>query len=204
MTEPAIPSAHLLKDVQLGRDGVGPLLQRDYFCIIDHCSLTPKQLILEVRTRFCELPPPELVTFAHPEPCEGPMDVGDELDVTIRAAGRCRVRLVTSDDQSFTLATLKGHPEAGRITFGAYRHESGEVMFHIRSRARLSNRAFALGHFTAGEAMQTNTWTDFVEAVAFTFGRGIIGSIHTETTKVTPEPSDDDVCTPTFIASGSD
>ena len=57
---------------------------------------------------------------------------------------------------------LTGHPEAGRITFGAYRTVDGDVVFHIRSRACSSSLFNYLGFLVGGDPMQTATWTDFV------------------------------------------
>ncbi len=115
------------------------------------------------------------------------------------------MRVVNRDAQSITLATLAGHPEAGRITFGAYRNDYRDVVFHIRSRARSGSRAHYAGFLTAGEAMQTNTWTDFVQAVAYTFGDGIVGFVHAESRRMSEreEPeTDETLCAPTFLAEG--
>jgi hypothetical protein len=60
----------------------------------------------------------------------GTLEVGDELDIHIRLAGDARVRVVHTCPCSITLATLEGHPEAWRITFGAYRDANGHVVFH--------------------------------------------------------------------------
>jgi hypothetical protein len=111
------------------------------------------------------------------------------------------VRVVDRAPQSLTLATLGGHPEAGRITFGAYRNTAGQVIFHIRSRARSSSQQKYLGFMAAGEPMQTNTWTDFVKAVALTFGQGVNGDVHAEAQVIDEEPASS-VCTPTYRAEG--
>jgi hypothetical protein len=182
-------------------DGVGPLLQRDYWCVIARCRVGPAQLMTEVRHNFCQFAPEQLVQFSGS--CERELALGDELDVIIRLAGRCRVRVVHRDAQSTTLLTLQGHPEAGRITFGAYRNDEGDVVFHIRSRARASSAANYIAFMAAGEAMQTNTWTDFVQAVAHTFGEGPIGSVQAETNQVN-EGAEDDDAHPTFEARGDD
>ena len=88
------------------------------------------------------------------------------LDIRIRPAQQCGVRVIHEDAQSFTLATLEGHPEAGRITFGAYRNPAGAVIFHIRSRARSTTALQRLGFLAIGDAMQTNTWADFIRNAA--------------------------------------
>lgn len=191
-----------MSDIVRAGDGVGQLIRRDYWAIIDGSRLRPSQVIGEVASRFGDFAPEELVTFA---PVGGVgrrgLQVGDELAVDIRLAGRCAVRVVHRDACSLTLATLEGHPEAGRITFGAYRHEDGRVIFHIRSRARASTASHLAGYRVVGEPMQTNTWTDFVERVAVAVGRGAADYVFEES------QHDEDVDAdgedgPTFIARG--
>jgi hypothetical protein len=106
---------------------------------------------------------------------------------------------------SITLATLEGHPEAGRITFGAYRDAHGRVVFHIRSRARSSSLFSYLGFLLGGNPMQTATWTDFVNNVATTCGNGVVGPVHATTRVLAPderEPGDETMDCPTFVAEG--
>jgi uncharacterized protein DUF1990 len=184
-------------------EGAGPLLQRDYWALIDSCTCSPSELMELVASRFAEFAPEELVVFSHEDGRDAPLERGDELRVGIRGAGTFHVRIIHRDRQSLTMATRPGHPEAGRITFGAYRNARGDVIFHIRSRARSGSRVKYLGFRTGGEAMQTNTWTDFVNTVALTVGEGVIGFIHAETTVMEKEhESADDVRGPTFLARG--
>jgi len=62
-----------------------------------------------------------------------------------------------------------------------------------------------LGFRTGGEAMQTNTWTDFVNAVALTVGEGVIGFLHAETTLMEEaHECADDIQGPTFLARGDE
>ncbi|MES1176015.1 MAG: DUF1990 family protein [Myxococcales bacterium] len=189
---------------QLAQAGAGALLQRDYWAAIDECRVAPAELMADLRQRFCDFPPADLVSFERAEHCESPLKVGDELSIVIRMAGACRVRVTCRDEHSLTLSTLQGHPEAGRITFGCYRHESGAVVFHIRSRSRSGDAGFAAGFLTIGEAMQTNTWVDFVRTVASTYGAGVLGEVHADTEEVEPIADDDEVSRPTFVAAGAD
>ena len=189
--------------LQCAAEGSGPLLQRDYWALIERCGCSPAQVMEQVERHFAEFAPRELCVFERTGAADAPLEVGEEMRVNIRGAGEARVRVIHRDRQSFTLATLPGHPEAGRITFGAYRNEARDVIFHIRSRARSGSQVIYLGFFTGGEAMQTNTWTDFVNAVALTGGTGVIGTIHAETTVMEKEHEEaDDVQGPTFIARG--
>jgi hypothetical protein len=180
-------------------EGVGPLLQRDYWAVFSGCTLKPSELIEHIREHFCEFPPAALVRFD----ASAGFAIGAQLDIDILPAQRCAVRVIHADAQSFTLGTLEGHPEAGRITFGAYRNPNGQVIFHIRSRARSSSAPNRLGFLAIGDAMQTNTWTDFITNVAATVGSPIRDVIHAETQNVEPVAEDDEpLNSPTFLAVG--
>lgn len=181
-------------------EGVGPLFQRDYWAVLDGCGLSAPEVAAFVRERFVDLPPKALVTFRCPEGAERPLAVGDALAIHIRAVCNTGVRVIHVDDHSVTLGTLEGHPEAGRITFGAYPNEHGDVIFHIRSRARARSRKHLTGWLAAGEPMQTNTWTDFVDRLAHTVGNGVVGAIHAETQEVEEEDADRAMDRPTFIS----
>lgn len=179
--------------------GTGPLLQRDYWAVLRETPMTPSELIAYVKEHFCALPPPSLVEFS--APCG--VAAGERLDIVIRPAQPCAVQVIHEDTQSFTLGTLAGHPEAGRITFGAYRNPAGDVVFHIRSRARSSDALNRVGFLALGEAMQTNTWTDFIRNTAAGAGAAIAGAIHAGTEYVDERPEDDEpVRAPTFLAVG--
>lgn len=186
-------------EIQTAVDGAGPLLQRDYWAVFEPCSKTPVEVMDYVKSHFCELPPTSIVKFA----LQGVLEVAAELDIDIVPGQKCKVRVIHVDEQSLTLATLKGHPEAGRITFGAYRNDAGDVIFHIRSRARASSAIRYLGFMAMGEAMQTNTWTDFINCTADGIGAGIRGQIHADTVEVEDRPEDGEPLeAPTFKAVG--
>ncbi len=178
--------------------GTGPLLQRDYWAVFADCPLKPSELIGQVKAHFCELPPPSLATFV----ASCGLASGAEVDITLAPAISCRVRVVHEDAQSITLGTLAGHPEAGRITFGAYRNQRGEVIFHIRSRARSSTTTKLIGFLAMGEAMQTNTWTDFINRTAALVGATIRDAIHADTERVDETADDETLSSPTFAAQG--
>jgi hypothetical protein len=179
--------------------GAGPLLQRDYWAVFTGCPLTPSAVMAHVKTHFCSLPPASLVSFDAPDG----LSPGAVLDIVIRPGQQCAVRVVHETPQSVTLATLQGHPEAGRITFGSYRNAAGEVLFHIRSRARSTTALKRLGFLTIGDAMQTNTWADFIRNTATALGTHIADAIHADTQQVEELPEDDEpLIQPTFLAVG--
>jgi hypothetical protein len=179
------------------------MFQRDYWAVIDRCRMRPSEVMALVASRFSELPPSDMVIFSPRGGSSRALQLGDELDIHIRLSGQTCVRVVHIDSCSFTLATLEGHPEAGRITFGAYRNERGDVIFHIRSRARSSSVLTYLGFRTGGDPMQTSTWTDFVNSVAITCGEGVIGEVRADTTRLDPgkmDAGDETMDRPTYVA----
>ena len=221
---PGNPASAIAQGLVTALMGYGKLLERDYWAVIDRSALKPSQVVELVARRFPECAPRVFASFRRVareaaredlDPRQGPPDKtldspsapthslqpGDELEVTIPGVGVCGVRVLHRGPTSFTLGTLPGHPEAGRITFGAYRNRRGDVIFHIRSRARSGSRQHLLGFLTAGDPMQTNTWTEFVNRVALTVGEGVVGFIHADKRKSDDEPDDPEVlCSPTFLA----
>lgn len=183
----------------LAADGAGPLLQRDYWAVLSGCRMRPSEVIAWLREHFCEVPPQALVEFT----ARDGLARGAVLDIVIKPGQECRVRVIHEDAQSLTLGTLDGHPEAGRITFGAYRNPNDEVVLHIRSRARSSDGAHVLGFVAVGEAMQTDTWTDFITNTAQGVGARLDGPIRVDTIEVDDVPED---CAaegaPTYLAVG--
>ena len=194
-------SARSISQLVLSSAGVGRFLQRDYWAVISNCRLRPSELMDWVSCRFAEFPPQDRAIFTSPS--DGPLELGDELTVRIRWAGRFRVRVLHKDQNSLTLGTIRGHPEAGRITFGAYRNALGDVIFHIRSRARSSSRRFLAGFLAIGDPMQLHTWTDFVNNVALSAGDGVTGFIHAESYRLSAKFHEEaESSSPTFIAQG--
>jgi hypothetical protein len=189
-----------VNDLLPATGGAGPLLQRDYWAVFTGCPLTPSEVMRHVKAHFCQLPPASLVLFKAPNG----LNRDAELDIAIVPAQSCRVRVIHEDAQSFTLGTLEGHPEAGRITFGAYRNPAGEVIFHIRSRARSASASKRVGFLAIGDAMQTNTWTDFINNAAVAVGAHIFDAIRAETKEVEELPDDDHPMQSATFAADSD
>lgn len=187
-------------DLFLADRGVGPLLARDYWGVIRDCRSTPKEIVSYLRRHFPAFAPDELVVFSRRQSASEPLSVGDELDVLIRGRGSFLVQVIHTDEQSLTLSTIEGHPEAGRITFGSYRNSRGDVVFHIRSHARSSTRVQRAGFLALGEVMQTSTWTDFVNRVAVFFGEGVLGFIYAGTRYGEEEADEYQRTAPTFLA----
>jgi Domain of unknown function (DUF1990) len=194
------PTQHERLERNLAAQGSGPLLQRDYWAAIRDCRISPRQFGGLFAAHFDDFAPNALARFERMgASADRPLRVGDELRVHIRMAGTFGVRVLHLDENSITFCTLQGHPEAGRITFGAYRNRRGDVVFHIRSRARSASSKYYAGFVAVGEPMQTMTWTDYVDQLAHSIGRGVLGRIHEETRVL---DSKDDENVPTYLARG--
>lgn len=192
----------IAKRDQPASDGSGPLFQRDYWAVIRGCSISPVQLVQFVREKFCELAPKELVRFTRESDADPMLQKDEVMGVRIRMGPDVSVRVAHLDENSLTLSTERGHPEAGRITFGSYRNDRGDVIFHIRSRARSRSRLHYAGFLVTGDPMQTSTWVDFIDRLAHTIGDGVIGNINAEKSTVEDDEEDAGCDNPTFIAKG--
>lgn len=157
-----------------------------------------------IQEHFCRFAPEDLVRFDRADEAAERLEPGDEVVVHIRLAGTSKVRVVHRDEQSLTLATLEGHPEAGRITFGAYPNDDGDIVVHIRSRARSASSPHELAFFAVGEPMQTDTWSEYIDRLAAAVAEGVRGVIHVETHEVeeTDEDRGSEPPRPTFRAVG--
>jgi hypothetical protein len=177
--------------VVYANEGTGPLLERDYTAVVEGTGVTPEALVKAVRERFERFAPTETACFRRSDREPGPLDVGDEMDIKIALLGDCRVRVVHVDEHGVTLRTLKGHPEAGRITFAGFRDEKGRPVFRIRSRTRASGVTSYLGYMLLGKQMQSRCWIRFIDrVVADSGGRIAGGRIQVRTRKVGEEAAD--------------
>jgi hypothetical protein len=178
------------RPIQYASEGVGPLLQRDYVIVLENSGCTAEQVIQKIRAEFPRFSPALLADFYGHDIDGVPLTVGDTMHVNVRGAGHCGVRVVQVDDCSFTLRTLEGHIEAGRITFTASMNEEGRLVCRIRSRARIHNVPRYLGYELLGKHLQTGIWVTFLERVVEVCGGTPIGGVMTATARVQEEPAD--------------
>jgi hypothetical protein len=190
------------RSVQSAEEGLGPLLQRDYLGIIEGGKYSPEGVLDMVRGRFAEFSPSELAEFTRPDGASHPLRPGDTMHVFMPGAGHAAVVVSLLDPRTFTLRTLEGHLEAGRITFGAERDAAGRLVFRIRSRSTISDLARLIAYRLLGIHVQTRIWTTFVERVAQAAGGRLVGEVVTSTDRVSRDPADRaEEDAPTFEAS---
>jgi hypothetical protein len=178
------------RPVQPAPEGTGPLLQRDYVAALAGTAWSPERLIEMLRSDFPRFSPAELAHFTRPDGETGPLNVGDTMHIHIRGAGDCGVMVSHVDDRSFTLQTLQGHPEAGRITFGAHRDAAGHLVARIRSRARIISPHHYVGYKLIGKRAQTRAWVTFLQRAAAACGGRLLGGVLLSTDEVTETNAD--------------
>lgn len=182
-------------------EGSGPLLQRDYWGVIEGARLTPEQTIDQVLSDVPSFSPSELAAFSRLSGEDGPARVGEDFRVSIQGYGPCHVRLTQRDPDSFTFQTLAGHLETGRISFGAERDRAGNLVFRIRSRSRTNSPVNAVGYALIGIHAQTAVWTTFVRRVAEAAGGRLLGKVEVRSRRVSEDPEDEaPVPVPTFAS----
>lgn len=141
--------------------GVGPMLHRSYAVRIVGSSLTPSALIDLVSARLNQASP-EMAVVRKTRGARGALRQGDEFIVRMPGPWDGPVRVVRRDENSFRLATLSGHLEAGEIEFRAV-PDGRALCFEIESWARAGDRLSALlyNKLRLAKEIQLNMWSHF-------------------------------------------
>jgi Domain of unknown function (DUF1990) len=177
-------------DVQPASSGEGPLTWRRYHIPLPAMASSAERVLQFIQLHIRELSPSLLAEFEKTTGSDRHFAVGDEYDITILGPWNGRVRVADLQDSSFTLETLDGHPEAGRITFRVRDTADGrlaEIESLARSRDGLVNVAYnVLG---VGKAVQAQVWITFLQRLSGLMGGDASIDVIVETEQVSaPEP----------------
>jgi hypothetical protein len=152
--------------------GVGPMLHRSYAVRIAGSDVAPSALIDLVSAKLNQASP-EMAVFRKTRGARNALRQGDEFIVRMPGPWDGPVRVVRREDNSFRLATLNGHLEAGEIEFRAG-HDGHALHFEIESWARAGDRLSALlyNKLRLAKEIQLNMWSHFcVRAAELSGGR---------------------------------
>ncbi len=152
--------------------GVGPMLHRSYAVRITGSSMTPSALI-ELVCASLNQASPEMAVFRKTRGAQDALRQGDEFIIRMPGPWDGPVRVVHRGENSFRLATLNGHLEAGEIEFRAA-PDGDALHFEIESWARAGDWLSALlyNKLRVGKEIQLNMWTHFcVRTAALAGGR---------------------------------
>ncbi len=169
---PRTPRAHG-RNAQRAWSGVGPLMHRRYLVDIPRSSLRTDvgrdDLMRAIKRQIASLSPAALAAFRKSAGRTGEMRVGDEYVITMLGPWNGSVRVVDVARDSFTLITLKGHPESGHITFRVRERgaQGGSLRVSIDSWARSRDATVDLAYakLGIGKYMQAEVWVTFLHRV---------------------------------------
>ena len=186
---PSLSAAVDQSEIQRPEDGAGPLFHRRYRTTIRDSHLTAADLVHEVSADPDAVAPSEFASFQKVRGERGRMAVGDEYVVRMPGPWDGPVRVVESAADSFRLATLEGHLEAGQIEFRA-RHVDENVVFEIESWARSADRLSDIlyDRLRMSKEVQLHMWTSTLERIVKLSGGRMTGGIDIHTRKI---PSSD-------------
>lgn len=157
-------------DLQGAETGAGELTHRRYAIEVPRSTFTCHTLIRAIAQSMRELSPEKLAAFEKTAGSVATMLVGDEYDVTMLGPWNGRVRVAEVTDDSFTLVTLDGHPEAGHIVFSVRELTNRPDAFQVRieswARARDEIVHVAYDTLAVGRQVQTEVWVTFLQRVA--------------------------------------
>jgi hypothetical protein len=167
-----VDAADLSGGLQTAADGVGPLLHRCYAVRIVDSQTSPDALIDKVAANLNRTAP-EVAVFSKTRGAQDKLRRGDEFVVRMPGPWDGPVRVVRREDDSFRLATMTGHLEAGEIEFRAKR-DGDALAFEIESWARAGDRLSELlyNKLRLAKEIQLNMWSHFcVQTAALAGGR---------------------------------
>ena len=176
------------EEVQGHRDGSGPMFHRCYRTRIRNSAMSAEQLMAKVQADPNRASPTKFARFQRTNGAKGRLSVGDEFVVRMPGPWDGPVRVIDVRRDSFRLATLAGHLEAGQIEFRA-RPERDQIVFEIESWARSATRLVNLLYhrLRMAKEVQAHMWISFLERVVDLSGGRMTGGVELETERIEPE-----------------
>ena len=144
--------------------GFGSLWQKTYELKVHDLGLEPEELMGEFKGNFCRLQAPFNRFYAGPPGLEpgAVVVIHSQTPAGLVATG---VMVLFADPLCFSLITPQGHPEAGWMTFRAFRREDTPVV-QIVGFGRASDPFFEVAYRLMGSKVQVRTWTHVLAAFA--------------------------------------
>jgi Domain of unknown function (DUF1990) len=153
--------------------GVGPMLHRSYTVRITGSDMKPEPLIDLVAGNLNQASP-EMAVFRKTRGApDDKLRRGEEFVVRMPGPWDGPVRVVRREPDSFRLATMEGHLEAGEIEFRAAM-DGDALTFGIESWARAGDKLSALlyNRLRLAKEIQLNMWSHVcLRAAALAGGR---------------------------------
>lgn len=132
-------------------------------------GVTPAEVVRTWKEHFPEFQPPNSRFY----PSMAGVKPGEVLLINASMRGMpvyTGVRIIYADDESFTVMTAEGLPEAGWNTFSAYTDDDGCTLAQVQSLARASDPIYEIGFRLVGSTEQERIWTHVLKSLAAYFG----------------------------------
>ena len=158
--------------------GFGQLWQKTYRVRLTGADVTPQEVVKLWKREFPSFHPPESRFY----PSLDGVTPGEVMLINASVRGMpvyTGVMVLYADDESFTVMTAEGLPEAGWNTFSAY-EEDGNTTVQIQSLARSSDPIYEVGFHLMGSTEQERIWRHVLTSLAARFGVREPVSLHKE------------------------
>lgn len=148
--------------------GFGPLWQKTYRVRLSGTTTTPAEVVRVWKERFPEFQPPQNRFY----PAVAGVQPGEIVLLNASLAGipvDAGVVVVYADEESFTLMTPEGLPEAGWITCSAFEEDASTVA-QVQTIGRANDPIYEIGFRLIGASEQEKIWTHVLVSLAAHFG----------------------------------
>lgn len=148
--------------------GFGQLWQKTYRLRLVGATVTPAEVVKVWKERFPDFHPPQNRFY----PSLAGVAPGEVVLINASVTGfpvYTGVMVLYADDESFTVMTAEGLPEAGWNTFSAF-DEEGTTVIQVQSLARANDPIYEIGFRLIGSSAQEKIWCHVVTALAEDFG----------------------------------
>jgi hypothetical protein len=164
--------------------GFGQLWQKTYKVRLTSAGVTPKEVVRVWKEEFPSFVPPHSRFY----PALSGVAPGQVMLINASLQGLpvyTGVMILYADEESFTVMTDEGHPEAGWNTFSAYQDEDGTTVAQIQSLARSSDPIYELSFRLFASSQQEKIWTHVLTSLAPRFG--VSGRVQMQKVLVDPK-----------------
>jgi uncharacterized protein YbjT (DUF2867 family) len=144
---------------QLVEDGVGALEHKRFWADIKGAQTSPARLMTHFKEHITDVMP---IEFEAEPGVPSRVELGSTLTGSLPLRGNIQVRVIASEPNRVTLATIEGHPLAGIVEFTTREHGGG-VQFAIDVYARAANVFDFVALRTVGQPMQDANWRAVVQ-----------------------------------------
>ncbi len=163
--------------------GFGRLWQKTYMVRRTGADVTPQEVVRVWKEEFPAFHPPQSRFYPPP----GGVAPGEVMLINASVQGMpvyTGVMVLYADEESFTVMTAEGLPEAGWNTFSAYEDEDGTTVVEVLSLARASDPIYEIGFRLFGSTEQEKIWTHVLTSLAARFE--VSGSVKLQKACVDP------------------